>query len=180
MSGRRSCSGRLFHSVGPAVAKQRSPNWLCDLVAVRLRDSELTLLQFRRLKLFHWGQRRPVTVHFRALYKCVHLLTYLLTYWRVQTPHLVNLNEDPLMSECLVYYIKEGLTRVGRPNNASVTQDIQLSGSHILDEHCVFNNQDGTSSRQLSPCINATCRYSLYLIPLLLQHSLILLYLLWL
>uniref|UniRef100_A0A8D3D3S5 Kinesin motor domain-containing protein n=1 Tax=Scophthalmus maximus TaxID=52904 RepID=A0A8D3D3S5_SCOMX len=27
------------------------------------------------------------------------------------TPHLVNLNEDPLMSECLLYYIKEGFTR---------------------------------------------------------------------
>ncbi|XP_056299309.1 kinesin-like protein KIF1C isoform X1 [Pseudoliparis swirei] len=26
------------------------------------------------------------------------------------TPHLVNLNEDPLMSECLLYYIKEGFT----------------------------------------------------------------------
>lgn len=29
----------------------------------------------------------------------------------LQTPHLVNLNEDPLMSECLLYYIKEGVTR---------------------------------------------------------------------
>lgn len=29
----------------------------------------------------------------------------------IQTPHLVNLNEDPLMSECLLYYIKEGVTR---------------------------------------------------------------------
>lgn len=28
-----------------------------------------------------------------------------------QTPHLVNLNEDPLMSECLLYYIKDGVTR---------------------------------------------------------------------
>lgn len=28
-----------------------------------------------------------------------------------QTPHLVNLNEDPLMSECLLYYIKDGTTR---------------------------------------------------------------------
>ena len=63
----------------------------------------------------------------------------------VKTPHLVNLNEDPLMSECLVYYIKEGQTRLGRPNNASVTQDIQLSGPLILSEHCVFNNHDGTS-----------------------------------
>lgn len=26
-------------------------------------------------------------------------------------PHLVNLNEDPLMSECLLYYLKEGVTR---------------------------------------------------------------------
>ncbi len=30
-----------------------------------------------------------------------------------QTPHLVNLNEDPFMSECLLYYIKDGITRVG-------------------------------------------------------------------
>lgn len=29
----------------------------------------------------------------------------------VKTPHLVNLNEDPLMSECLLYYIKDGITR---------------------------------------------------------------------
>lgn len=37
-----------------------------------------------------------------------------LTLTRVhvlQTPHLVNLNEDPLMSECLLYYIKDGFTR---------------------------------------------------------------------
>ena len=31
----------------------------------------------------------------------------------LQTPHLVNLNEDPLMSECLLYYIKEDTTRCG-------------------------------------------------------------------
>ncbi len=28
-----------------------------------------------------------------------------------RAPHLVNLNEDPLMNECLLYYIKEGITR---------------------------------------------------------------------
>ncbi|KAF0534302.1 kinesin-domain-containing protein [Gigaspora margarita] len=31
-----------------------------------------------------------------------------------KVPYLVNLNEDPLMSECLVYQIKPGATRVGR------------------------------------------------------------------
>lgn len=30
-----------------------------------------------------------------------------------KTPHLVNLNEDPFMSECLLYYIKDGITKVG-------------------------------------------------------------------
>lgn len=31
--------------------------------------------------------------------------------WPPQTPHLVNLNEDPLMSECLLYHLKDGVTR---------------------------------------------------------------------
>lgn len=26
-----------------------------------------------------------------------------------KTPHLVNLNEDPNLSECLIYYIKDGI-----------------------------------------------------------------------
>nr|XP_012545905.2 kinesin-like protein unc-104 isoform X3 [Bombyx mori] len=59
-----------------------------------------------------------------------------------KTPHLVNLNEDPNLSECLLYYIKDGVTRVGT-SEAKVPQDIQLSGSHILSEHCIFENADG-------------------------------------
>lgn len=35
-----------------------------------------------------------------------------------------------------------GLTRLGT-SEANVPQDIQLSGSHILKEHCVFENKDG-------------------------------------
>jgi Kinesin-associated len=35
----------------------------------------------------------------------------------LQTPHLVNLNEDPGMSECLLYYIKRGITKY--PNDDS-------------------------------------------------------------
>uniref|UniRef100_A0A3Q3JZR1 plus-end-directed kinesin ATPase n=1 Tax=Monopterus albus TaxID=43700 RepID=A0A3Q3JZR1_MONAL len=56
-----------------------------------------------------------------------------------KTPHLVNLNEDPLMSECLLYYIKDGITRVGRLD-ASSRQDIVLSGHFIKDEHCTFTS----------------------------------------
>ncbi|XP_076760962.1 kinesin family member unc-104 isoform X8 [Xylocopa sonorina] len=59
-----------------------------------------------------------------------------------KTPHLVNLNEDPLMSECLIYYIKNGFTRIGSAE-ANIPQDIQLCGPHILSEHCVFENHEG-------------------------------------
>ncbi|XP_030648204.1 kinesin-like protein KIF1C [Chanos chanos] len=52
------------------------------------------------------------------------------------TPHLVNLNEDPLMSECLLYYIKDGVTRVGQQD-----VDIRLSGRFIKEQHCVFRSQ---------------------------------------
>ncbi|XP_033012100.1 kinesin-like protein KIF1B isoform X3 [Lacerta agilis] len=57
-----------------------------------------------------------------------------------KTPHLVNLNEDPLMSECLLYYIKDGITRVGQAD-AERRQDIVLSGAHIKEEHCIFRSE---------------------------------------
>lgn len=60
-----------------------------------------------------------------------------------KTPHLVNLNEDPNLSECLLYYIKDGITRLGT-HEANAPQDIQLSGSHILKEHCTFENRNST------------------------------------
>ncbi|XP_022056992.1 kinesin-like protein KIF1A isoform X20 [Acanthochromis polyacanthus] len=70
-----------------------------------------------------------------------------------KTPHLVNLNEDPLMSECLLYYIKDGITRVGRLD-ASSRQDIVLSGHFIKDEHCTFTSSTGPTGETvvLEPC----------------------------
>ncbi|KAI8075132.1 hypothetical protein BC940DRAFT_363173 [Gongronella butleri] len=60
-------------------------------------------------------------------------------------PHLVNLNEDPLMSECLMYQLKVGVTRVGRTDNSNgEPADIRLSGSNIRAHHCSFDNQHGT------------------------------------
>uniref|UniRef100_A0A8C1I2N6 plus-end-directed kinesin ATPase n=1 Tax=Cyprinus carpio carpio TaxID=630221 RepID=A0A8C1I2N6_CYPCA len=71
-----------------------------------------------------------------------------------KTPHLVNLNEDPLMSECLLYYIKDGITRVGQAD-AERRQDIVLSGAHIKEEHCIFRserNANGNVIVMLEPC----------------------------
>lgn len=76
------------------------------------------------------------------------------------TPHLVNLNEDPLMSECLLYYIKEGFTRVGQQD-----VDIKLSGHFIKEIHCVFvseTNEQGEAARKsvrYRPTVTATSRH---------------------
>ncbi|KAI4902922.1 hypothetical protein NFI96_027684, partial [Prochilodus magdalenae] len=74
-----------------------------------------------------------------------------------KTPHLVNLNEDPLMSECLLYYIKDGITKVGR-EDASCRQDIVLSGHFIEEEHCIFTSSTSASGEGvvvLEPCKDA-------------------------
>ncbi|XP_077314298.1 kinesin-like protein KIF1B isoform X7 [Lithobates pipiens] len=71
-----------------------------------------------------------------------------------KTPHLVNLNEDPLMSECLLYYIKDGITRVGQAD-AERRQDIVLSGAHIKEKHCIFRSErmpNGEVVVTLEPC----------------------------
>ncbi|XP_069857772.1 kinesin-like protein KIF1C isoform X2 [Dipodomys merriami] len=70
-----------------------------------------------------------------------------------KTPHLVNLNEDPLMSECLLYHIKDGVTRVGQ-----LDVDIKLTGQFIQEQHCVFRSlpqPDGEVVVTLEPCEGA-------------------------
>ncbi|XP_038271667.1 kinesin-like protein KIF1A isoform X19 [Dermochelys coriacea] len=74
-----------------------------------------------------------------------------------KTPHLVNLNEDPLMSECLLYYIKDGITRVGREDTER-RQDIVLSGHFIKEEHCIFRSHTKAGGEvvvTLEPCEGA-------------------------
>ncbi|KAG6853719.1 hypothetical protein C0991_002135 [Blastosporella zonata] len=65
-------------------------------------------------------------------------------------PHLVNLNEDPLMSECLIYQLKPGKTIVGRLDSEKPAA-IRLSGDNILEEHCHFDNTDGKVVIQCLP-----------------------------
>ncbi|KAM9461389.1 kinesin-like protein KIF14 isoform 1-T1 [Clarias gariepinus] len=67
-------------------------------------------------------------------------------------PNLVNLNEDPQLSEMLLYMIKEGQTKVGKLKSESA-HDIQLSGALIADEHCVISSVNGTVS--ITPMENA-------------------------
>lgn len=67
-------------------------------------------------------------------------------------PNLVNLNEDPQLSEMLLYMIKEGRTTVGKLMSQS-NHDIQLTGALIADQHCIINNIRGTVT--ITPMENA-------------------------
>ena len=49
-------------------------------------------------------------------------------------PRLVNLNQDPLFSECLVYYVNDGVTLIG----SDAGGDIQLSGTDMCARHAVL------------------------------------------
>ncbi|NXP09525.1 KIF14 protein, partial [Thinocorus orbignyianus] len=85
-------------------------------------------------------------------------------------PNLVNLSEDPQLSEVLLYMIKEGETTVGRytPNSK---HDIQLSGVLIADDHCVIKNTVGEVSiiplRDAKTYVNGKC----ILDPTVLHHG---------
>ncbi|KAL5322137.1 hypothetical protein ACEPPN_010107 [Leptodophora sp. 'Broadleaf-Isolate-01'] len=58
-------------------------------------------------------------------------------------PHLVNLSDDPLLAECLVYNLKPGTTTVGNVDTVGEhVSEIRLNGTRILDEHCTFENTD--------------------------------------
>ncbi|KAK9448936.1 uncharacterized protein V1518DRAFT_416740 [Limtongia smithiae] len=56
-------------------------------------------------------------------------------------PYLVNLSDDPLLAECLVYNIKPGRTRVGNADSLTTAQ-VRLYGSKILQDHCAFENEN--------------------------------------
>lgn len=57
-------------------------------------------------------------------------------------PFLCNLAEDPAVSECLVYYLRQGETRVGRSRDLAAPC-IVLHDEHVPDLLCVFTNING-------------------------------------
>lgn len=58
------------------------------------------------------------------------------------TPHLINLNEDPMLDRKAIYDIKAGedLT-TGRRSKAS-SHKLQLGGVGIQTDHCTFSTND--------------------------------------
>ncbi|KAF8516662.1 hypothetical protein JB92DRAFT_2243603 [Gautieria morchelliformis] len=54
------------------------------------------------------------------------------------------------MSECLVYQLRPGRTMVGRLDSENPA-GIPLTGDHILEEHCFFDNTDGEVTLSAQP-----------------------------
>lgn len=50
-----------------------------------------------------------------------------------KSPHLVNLNEDPTLSECLLYYIKDGIS-----NSSHLNMQSSDSPYYFLVRHYSF------------------------------------------
>jgi len=64
-------------------------------------------------------------------------------------PRVINLNQDPLFSECLVYYIPDGTVLVG---NKDANADIFLSGPDILSNHAyIHHSNKGIISIEVLP-----------------------------
>ena len=58
-------------------------------------------------------------------------------------PHLFNLNEDPLMSGVVVYFLDQRITRIGRLDSSNKHQQhICLSGLSIVSEHATITYDD--------------------------------------
>ncbi|KAI1705792.1 FHA domain-containing protein [Ditylenchus destructor] len=60
---------------------------------------------------------------------------------RQEVPHMWNLNEDPALTDMIVWYIESGETRVGNIKGASKPH-ILLKGLNILPEHALLSNKD--------------------------------------
>ena len=64
-------------------------------------------------------------------------------------PYLTNLNEDPILSYVISYFIgADRETRIGRAGDS----DIRLNGLNILSEHAVLVNTSNKASVTIRPC----------------------------
>ena len=66
-------------------------------------------------------------------------------------PHLFNLNEDPLMSGIVVYFLDQRVTRIGRTDATAHEQHICLSGLSIASEHATITyDEEGGGANSIT------------------------------
>jgi kinesin family protein 1 len=125
----------------PAVTKRGNSLYTKEQVIDQFKSSEKLLSEVNQT----WEQKmsRTEAIH-REREKALEELGVIVEknnmgVYAPRSIHLINFNEDPLMTECLMYQIKLGITRVGR-FGSSAQADIRLSGDEITDNHCYFEN----------------------------------------
>jgi hypothetical protein len=64
-----------------------------------------------------------------------------------QIPHLINLNEDPMLSGKLKYFLVDGDTHIGRRSNACENHII-MGGADIQPQHCVISVSSDAQGRK--------------------------------
>eukprot|EP01028_Stygiella_incarcerata_P011724 TRINITY_DN678_c2_g2_i1.p1 TRINITY_DN678_c2_g2~~TRINITY_DN678_c2_g2_i1.p1 ORF type:complete len:1056 (+),score=392.24 TRINITY_DN678_c2_g2_i1:206-3373(+) len=72
-----------------------------------------------------------------------------------ETPHFLNLNEDPHLSETLLYFFSQEKTRFGK-RGKDAAPDVPLGGLNIEPEHCVVELGTGeppSSGGESSRCL---------------------------
>ncbi len=66
-----------------------------------------------------------------------------------QIPHLINLNEDPMLSGKLKYFLVDGDTHVGRRFNAPNSENhIMMGGADIQPQHCIISVSSDAQGRK--------------------------------
>lgn len=90
----------------------------------------------------------------------------------INTPHLSNLNEDPLLSGHICHAFKQGKNTIGKKNPAS-PPFIQIEGLGIGIDHCTVEC-DGESYKifpSLDPSLKTTLNGKILTIPAEIEHN---------
>ena len=114
-------------------------------LAEAMKESERQMAEMKR----QWEERLKAVEAEKASGANDNGSVSVKTAVAANLPYLINLHEDPLLSECVVYMFKKGTTRIGK-QGAATKQDITFSGLGILSEHASAEF-DGSQSVNMKP-----------------------------
>lgn len=102
----------------------------------------------------------------------VHGLNADTSKLKLNTPHISNLNEDPLLSGYISHTFKQGKNRIGKKNPAS-PPDIVIEGLGIGTDHCVLECQGDqyTLYPSLDPNLKTMLNGKPLLMPTVLENQ---------
>ncbi|KAJ1103576.1 hypothetical protein NDU88_000997 [Pleurodeles waltl] len=129
----------------PSFSDDRDGN-LSDLVL----QNEQKIEQLTKDWTDKWSDRDPITTEYNVdINKGKAGVTI-----DSSVPHLVGVDDDILSTGVVLYYLREGTTKIGRKDSGQ-DQDIVLPGQWIERHHCIIENTSGAVT--LRPLQGAQC-----------------------